>query len=356
MTGTARTNRLLLITDDRFYRELIANKYRNNPVYSVESISSADNLQDRLRSSPDAIILDEQLSNTNTVAIPSVVRLNSPATPIFVLTADSGSANRNGWMIHGAYDVVVKDEFTVELLDRLLSRTFQEIPSGKNYTLTGQPVTGENIATVSLRDGERSLEDYTMDIIQQFLAKYDNNVVLVARKLGVGKSTIYRYLKDKKLSISGKPEARQTKQVPAPVYSIASVGYSSPGSTGFNPISDSSSDGHLVDLDYLLNIYNGDRNAVAGMIDVFFQTMGRHVDQLKKYQSELDLTGVLRCLQEMKPVVEYISMHSLKSHIVQAKMMIETHMDWGVINNQLSEVYSLYTRCVDELRQKRSSL
>ena len=35
-----------------------------------------------------------------------------------------------------------------------------------------------------------------------FLEKYDNNVVLVAKKLGVGKSTIYRYLKENKTSDS----------------------------------------------------------------------------------------------------------------------------------------------------------
>lgn len=49
---------------------------------------------------------------------------------------------------------------------------------------------------------ETTLEEYTMRIIRHFLEKYDNNVVLVAKKLGVGKSTIYRYLKDNKLQVA----------------------------------------------------------------------------------------------------------------------------------------------------------
>ena len=43
---------------------------------------------------------------------------------------------------------------------------------------------------------EKTLKDYTRGIIKHFLSKYDNNVLLVAEKLDVGKSTIYRMLKN----------------------------------------------------------------------------------------------------------------------------------------------------------------
>ncbi len=43
---------------------------------------------------------------------------------------------------------------------------------------------------------ELSLRDYTFKIIRHFLDKYDNNVLLVAKKLDIGKSSIYRYLKE----------------------------------------------------------------------------------------------------------------------------------------------------------------
>lgn len=43
---------------------------------------------------------------------------------------------------------------------------------------------------------EMSLKDYTLRIIKHYLDKYDNNVLLVANKLDIGKSTIYRYLKE----------------------------------------------------------------------------------------------------------------------------------------------------------------
>lgn len=43
---------------------------------------------------------------------------------------------------------------------------------------------------------EMSMQDYMYRIIRHFLNKYDNNVLEVAKKLDVGKSSLYRYLKE----------------------------------------------------------------------------------------------------------------------------------------------------------------
>jgi len=47
---------------------------------------------------------------------------------------------------------------------------------------------------------EMTIEEYTNHIIKSYLEKYNNNVLLVAKKLDIGKSTIYRLLKDNNLS------------------------------------------------------------------------------------------------------------------------------------------------------------
>jgi two-component system response regulator AtoC len=43
---------------------------------------------------------------------------------------------------------------------------------------------------------EKSLKEYTDSIIRHFLGKHDNNVVEAAKALEIGKSTIYRMLKE----------------------------------------------------------------------------------------------------------------------------------------------------------------
>lgn len=51
----------------------------------------------------------------------------------------------------------------------------------------------------SILTEERSLKEYTNGIIRHFLDRYDDNVLLVAKKLDIGKSTIYRLLKNNEL-------------------------------------------------------------------------------------------------------------------------------------------------------------
>ncbi|KAF0235505.1 MAG: putative two component sigma-54 specific transcriptional [Prolixibacteraceae bacterium] len=46
---------------------------------------------------------------------------------------------------------------------------------------------------------EKSMDEYNQEIIKHFLIKYNQNVRLVATKLGVGKSTIYRMLQNKEI-------------------------------------------------------------------------------------------------------------------------------------------------------------
>ncbi|WP_161887977.1 sigma-54-dependent transcriptional regulator [Pontibacter russatus] len=48
---------------------------------------------------------------------------------------------------------------------------------------------------------EKTLRAYTTEIIQRFLNNYSHNVLLVADKLDIGKSTIYRMIQDKELKI-----------------------------------------------------------------------------------------------------------------------------------------------------------
>lgn len=48
---------------------------------------------------------------------------------------------------------------------------------------------------------EGTLKDFTKKIIEHYLEKYNNNVVKVAQKLDIGKSTIYRMIKNNEITI-----------------------------------------------------------------------------------------------------------------------------------------------------------
>ena len=70
----------------------------------------------------------------------------------------------------------------------------------KGNTITSNDMDfSEHYSVDALVMEELKLHEYTKKIISHFLTKYNNNVVLVAQKLGVGKSTIYRMIKNKEI-------------------------------------------------------------------------------------------------------------------------------------------------------------
>ena len=51
------------------------------------------------------------------------------------------------------------------------------------------------------RNGNYTLKEYTLKLIQQYLDEYDYDVLKVAGKLDVGKSTIYRMINNNSLKV-----------------------------------------------------------------------------------------------------------------------------------------------------------
>ncbi|OJJ16422.1 regulator [marine bacterium AO1-C] len=73
----------------------------------------------------------------------------------------------------------------------------------------GEEILPEDITFSSTKSAsdlllnETSLKEYNRLIINHFLKKYDQNIVLVAQKLDIGKSTIYRMIKNGELVLEG---------------------------------------------------------------------------------------------------------------------------------------------------------
>lgn len=71
----------------------------------------------------------------------------------------------------------------------------------------GDTITADDISYTSVKGAEtfmaeeKTLRAYNRDIIRHFLRKYDNDVMRVANKLDIGKSTIYKMLQDGEIVI-----------------------------------------------------------------------------------------------------------------------------------------------------------
>ncbi len=106
-----------------------------------------------------------------------------------------------------------KIKITTEAQDKLLAYSFpgniRELKSVIELAAVmaeGNEIRENDINFSSIRGEEEfllkemTLEQYNYRIIRNYLNKYDNNVLEVARRLGIGKSSIYRYLKEMELA------------------------------------------------------------------------------------------------------------------------------------------------------------
>ena len=362
--------KIFLIADDEFYRELIGSHLRTLAGTEITTFSTVQDLPAESAASPDIIILDEHYEDHGIEEILSVMRLRYSEAPFFVLTSDSSTAHKVNLIQQGAAEVIAKDEHICELLEHSLTLSLRTIQwrrehqllakrFSKNFILTGASSVQSNHSETK----DLTLEDYTMQIIQHYLARHDNNVVLVANKLGVGKSTIYRYLKDKKLQLSGNPSVR-----PEPVHSEMPVAggyfFDNAASRSFSYTStsvqelpvDLTDTESLVDINFLLRLARGNRLFLEGMMDVFLRSMDKFLQQLQHFQSVRDRDRVRKYLQKIKPTIDTLGMRTLKGFVVQTELMVEAEMDWSVIDNSLSEVYSLYSRCEATVREQKNKL
>ncbi|ABG60127.1 sigma-54-dependent transcriptional regulator [Cytophaga hutchinsonii] len=109
---------------------------------------------------------------------------------------------------------MIKLSFTTEAKEKLLKypypgniRELKAITDLAAVMATSESVEEENINFSSLNSfsdfmiEETTLNEYTKRIIKHFLNKYDNNVLKVAAKLDIGKSTIYKMIKDHEIDI-----------------------------------------------------------------------------------------------------------------------------------------------------------
>lgn len=66
----------------------------------------------------------------------------------------------------------------------------------QDFLVTADDITFSNTPRDSFMIKEMKLQEYVYHIIRNYLNKYDNNVLEVANRLDIGKSSIYRYLKE----------------------------------------------------------------------------------------------------------------------------------------------------------------
>jgi DNA-binding NtrC family response regulator len=224
------SERILIIDDDPAERRLLdrmVHQLGYEPLVAASSDTVVAALADTYAARIDAIVLDLTMSDFDAVGLLAKVRAAGLTVPVIVQTRDDAIDNVATAMRAGATDFVVKpvgaERLWVSLRNAIAARALEselarvksgassppqsaEIPliaAGASSVapplVPAAPGTGIALpgAALALLDGSgnmRALEDIEAEAIRFAITHYHGQMSEVARRLRIGRSTLYRKL------------------------------------------------------------------------------------------------------------------------------------------------------------------
>lgn len=202
--------KIFILADDAWHGSMLEQHASLNPEYSVKRFQDAENFYQHLHEQPDVVVIDCPLPASHSAAdVLHRTKSQQPGTQVIVLAAKDDENAGVQLLKQGAFEYIVKGEHAEDRLWNSLLHVQEIISLRREVSATKtshEPFTTSvgdaNVFTNGLSNllgREISLREYECHIIQYFLEKYNKDVLLVAKKLDIGKSTIYRMIQNGEL-------------------------------------------------------------------------------------------------------------------------------------------------------------
>jgi DNA-binding NtrC family response regulator len=202
--------RIFILAEDAWYGSMLEQYTTLNPDYEVKRFENAETFFQHLNQQPDVVALDLPLTTQDSTEVLRRIKSEQPRTKVIVISGKEESSGGVQLLKHGAFEHIVKDDFVQDRLWNTLLH-LQEIISLRQEVTQLRVEPSLPQAEISHGHGngnalsnglshlfhkEISLREYECQIIQYYLEKYNKDVLLVAKKLDIGKSTIYRMIQN----------------------------------------------------------------------------------------------------------------------------------------------------------------
>ncbi|MFN8417252.1 MAG: hypothetical protein U0U66_13055 [Cytophagaceae bacterium] len=194
---------VFILDFDKNYTLLLTKFFTERKNCSVRFFPDVATAMDHLHERPDILILNTGVVRVCPIKLMKAIKALHPIVEIFVMVNTNQKLPSSEECINLIEDVIIKDDFFMFRLE-LLWRNFEIKRSHKelNTVLEQKLISLERQHRVRLTKEvleKLSLDDIQNDVIQQHLSYYKNNVQDVANKLKIGKSTIYRLIRENKV-------------------------------------------------------------------------------------------------------------------------------------------------------------
>ncbi|MCU0417466.1 MAG: hypothetical protein MUE33_09815 [Cytophagaceae bacterium] len=192
---------LFIVDLDKDYTSLLQAFFtkKHSTVHFFDDASTA---MDHLHEKPNILILNVGIVRVCPLEFIRGVRALVPNICIIVLIQSHQDMPKDPACIELIDDFLLKDElilFRLELFWR--NYIIKKNQAGLNQYLEQKIKAFETEERIALNETVLENMDFNAiqrSVIRQYLSYYENNVVEVAQKLKIGKSTLYRLMKEKK--------------------------------------------------------------------------------------------------------------------------------------------------------------
>jgi DNA-binding NtrC family response regulator len=201
--------RIFILAGDAWHGSMLEQHASLNPEYEVKRFDNADTFFLHLQDQPDVVVLDCPVAGLQGTDVLRRIKSEQPSVQVVVISARDEESCGVQLLKQGAFEYIVKDDNTQDRLWNTLLH-LQEIISlkhelshlrNRSVSAPAEPTNNALANGLShLFNKEISLREYECQIIQYYLEKYNKDVLLVAKKLDIGKSTIYRMIQNGELS------------------------------------------------------------------------------------------------------------------------------------------------------------
>ena len=195
---------VLVVNDDPTQRRLLEAAV-NSHGYDVETVKSSEAeiafMQSEKAKNVDLILLEFAMSGQDSFEVLQKIKSSWPDVPTIVLTDQSGIENIVKVMRAGAADFIPKPTNPERLLVSMKNALKMNKLSGQGSQFSRQ-FEGRSQSDDLIADGcmlvltaarkIRTLETMEADMIRTAIQKYQGRMTEIARRLGIGRSTLYR--------------------------------------------------------------------------------------------------------------------------------------------------------------------
>lgn len=108
--------KILIIEDDKWYREFLKYHLELNPDYEVTAVERGDKLVELLKQGFDLVCLDFKLPGKTGSEVLEVIKRLSPETEVIIISGQEDVETAVGLLKEGAYDYIVKNDDTADRL------------------------------------------------------------------------------------------------------------------------------------------------------------------------------------------------------------------------------------------------